>query len=48
MDKETLGVIYLGKKRHPPWEPIALVVMKPPLGFCTKNWTIVASQVLKI
>jgi hypothetical protein len=29
MDEETLGAIYLGKKRHPTWEPIALAVMKP-------------------
>jgi hypothetical protein len=29
MDEDTLGAIYLGKKnRHPPWEPIALAVMK--------------------
>jgi hypothetical protein len=50
MARETLGVIYLGKKlkRHPPWEPIALFVMKPviwlySLGFYTLNWTSVAS-----
>jgi hypothetical protein len=29
MNEETLGAIYLGKRRHLPWEPIALVVMKP-------------------
>jgi hypothetical protein len=31
MDEETLGVIYLGKtkRRHPPWEKIALTVIKP-------------------
>jgi hypothetical protein len=49
---EILGVIYLGKKiRHPPWKPIALVVMKPvtrlySLGFCTKTWTILVSEVI--
>jgi hypothetical protein len=29
MDEETLGVIYLGKKKTSSLEPIALVVMKP-------------------
>jgi len=50
MDEGTLGAIYLGKtKRRPPWEPMALVVMKPVirLHFHSKNWTILVSRVNK-
>jgi hypothetical protein len=55
MDKETLGAIYLGKKKTSSLgtnsfgcNEACLLSGYTPLGFHTKNWTIVASRVLKI
>jgi hypothetical protein len=56
MNEETLGAIYLGKRRHLPWAPIAFAVMKPDIRLYSPwllhqkldNWSFTGSKNLVV